>query len=60
MGNDGVFAHQWGARLPEGWQLGWCGGCAGLAAMESLSEDERRESIEEAEQELARYPPRRW
>ncbi len=42
MGNDGAFAHQWGARLPVGWQLGWCGGCAGLAAMDSLSEDERR------------------
>jgi hypothetical protein len=47
-----------GVRLPVDWQLGWCNDCGGLSAVEELSEEERRKSVEKAEQELAKHPPR--
>lgn len=52
-----------GVRLPVDWRLGWCEDCAGLAAVEVLSEDGRQKDLKEAEAELAAHPPRpvrRW
>lgn len=52
-----------GVRLPVDWNLGWCEDCAGLAAVEVLSEDGRQKDLKEAEVELAAHPPRpvrRW
>lgn len=63
----------WGRReyfLGEGysvqleWDLGWCEDCHGLAAVEVLSEAQRRAELEKAESELAalgfRPGPRWW
>lgn len=47
-----------GVRLPVDWRLGWCEDCAGLAAVEVLSEDDRLKDLKEAEAELAAHPPR--
>lgn len=47
-----------GVRLPVDWQLGWCEDCAGLAAVEVLSEDGHQKDLKEAEAELAAHPPR--
>lgn len=47
-----------GVRLPVEWELGWCEDCAGLAAVEVLSEAGRQKDLKEAEAELAAHPPR--
>ena len=52
-----------GVRVPVDWRLGWCEDCAGLVAVEVLSEDDRLKDRKEAEAELAAHPPhpvRHW
>ena len=65
-------SHTWGRRayflwegcsVPLEWELGWCEGCGGLAAVEVLSKDRRRAELEKAESDLTELNfrrKRRW